>query len=174
MNKIANITILTILMSMIGAKAFAHDIAVPNSDGVTIYYNWSNEGKTELKDLSEKTLTDFSFKLPAHSCFINRLAVIELDGKLGLIDPSGNLVCEGFSSALWAPQGIEGAPWEMYYCRNGEEMHYYHGQGGEFIELVHDFLLSNQIAYLLEKDNIWYYPDDNNNIVSLFEYNFNM
>ena len=48
MNKIANITILAMLMSMIGAKAFAHDIAVPNSDGVTIYYNWSNEEKTEL------------------------------------------------------------------------------------------------------------------------------
>ena len=130
----------------------------------------TNEEKTELKDLSEKTLTDFSFKLPAHSCFINRLAVIELDGKLGLIDPSGNLVCEGFSSALWAPQGIEGALWEMYFCRNGVEMHYYHGQGGEFIEWVHDFLLSNQIAYLLEKENIWYYPDNSNDIVGLFEY----
>ena len=32
--------LLTILMSMIGVKASAHDIEVANSDGVTIYYNY--------------------------------------------------------------------------------------------------------------------------------------
>ena len=40
--------LLTVLMSMTGAKAFAHDIAVANSDGVTIYYNWANNEKTEV------------------------------------------------------------------------------------------------------------------------------
>ncbi len=130
----------------------------------------TNDGETKLKDISDKTLTNFSFKVPDDSFFINGLAAIGVEGQYGLIDPLGNIVCEGFSSALWAPQGIEGAPWEMYYCRNGEEMHYYHGQGGEFIAWVHDFLLSNQIAYLLEKNNIWYYPDNSNDIVGLFEY----
>ena len=49
MNKQSLITILlTVLMSVTGAKAFAHDIEVPNSDGVTIYYKWANETKTEL------------------------------------------------------------------------------------------------------------------------------
>ena len=49
MNKQSFITILlTVLMSMTGAKAFAYDIAVANSDGITIYYNWANEEKTEL------------------------------------------------------------------------------------------------------------------------------
>ena len=38
---------LVVLMSMIGAKSFAHDIAVANADGVTIYYVWTNN-KTEL------------------------------------------------------------------------------------------------------------------------------
>lgn len=130
----------------------------------------TNDGETKLKDISDKTLTDFSFKLPDDSCFIKGLAVIEVGRKYGLINPSGNLVCDGFSSALWAPQGIEGAIWEMYFCRNGVEMHYYHGQGGEFIAWAHDFLHSNQIAYLLEKENIWYYPDNSNNLISLFEY----
>ena len=37
----------TILISMMGANAFAHDIEVKNADGVTIYYNW-NVNKTEL------------------------------------------------------------------------------------------------------------------------------
>ena len=43
MNKQSFLTILlTMLMSMAGAKAFAHDIEVANSDGVTIYYSWTN------------------------------------------------------------------------------------------------------------------------------------
>ena len=38
---------LTILVSIIGVRAYAHDIEVKNADGVTIYYNWINN-KTEL------------------------------------------------------------------------------------------------------------------------------
>ena len=48
MNKQSFITILlTVLISMTGAKAFAHDIEVANSDGKTIYYVWTNNN-TEL------------------------------------------------------------------------------------------------------------------------------
>ena len=48
MNKQSFITILlTVLMSMAGAKTFAHDIEVANSDGKTIYYKWANNN-TEL------------------------------------------------------------------------------------------------------------------------------
>ena len=48
MNKQSFITfLLTVLMSMTGAKAFAHDIEAVNNDGVTIYYIWANEAKTE-------------------------------------------------------------------------------------------------------------------------------
>ena len=39
--------LLTLVMSMIGIKATAHDIEVVNSDGVTIYYVWTNDN-TEL------------------------------------------------------------------------------------------------------------------------------
>ena len=49
MNKQSFISILlTMLMSMIGAKAFAYDIAATNKDGVKIYYVWANDAKTEL------------------------------------------------------------------------------------------------------------------------------
>ena len=49
MNKQSFITtLLTVLMSMTGAKAFAYDISAANSDGITIYYNWANSEKTEL------------------------------------------------------------------------------------------------------------------------------
>ena len=48
MKKQSFITILlAVLMSMVGTKAFAHDIEVANSDGVTIYYVWMNNN-TEL------------------------------------------------------------------------------------------------------------------------------
>ena len=48
MNKQSLITILlAALMSIIGAKAYAHDIEAPNDDGVIIYYNWINNN-TEL------------------------------------------------------------------------------------------------------------------------------
>ena len=39
--------LLTILICMMEANAFAHDIEVKNADGVTIYYFW-NDNKTEL------------------------------------------------------------------------------------------------------------------------------
>ena len=41
-NRINLSIIFTILMSMVGAKAFAYDIAVENADGVTIYYNFGS------------------------------------------------------------------------------------------------------------------------------------
>ncbi len=48
MNKQSFITILlTVLISTTGAKSFAYDIEVANSDGVTIYYKWANNN-TEL------------------------------------------------------------------------------------------------------------------------------
>ncbi|MCH5307863.1 MAG: leucine-rich repeat domain-containing protein, partial [Prevotella sp.] len=40
--------LLTVLLSMVGANVFAHDIEVENDDSVTIYYNFINDG-TELE-----------------------------------------------------------------------------------------------------------------------------
>ena len=45
MEKLNFTFLLTILMSMVGVKAFAYDIAVNNDDGVTIYYNYINDNK---------------------------------------------------------------------------------------------------------------------------------
>ena len=43
-----NLTVLlTVLMSMVGVKASAHDISVKNADGMYIYYNFINDS-TEL------------------------------------------------------------------------------------------------------------------------------
>ena len=48
MKRLNSMILLTMLMSMIGAKAYGHDIEVENADGVTIYYNYINDG-TELE-----------------------------------------------------------------------------------------------------------------------------
>ena len=48
MMKHCNIILMfSVLMSMIGARTFAHDIEVANADGITICYNWANNN-TEL------------------------------------------------------------------------------------------------------------------------------
>ena len=40
--------LLSVLICIVGVKAFAYDIEAKNEDGVTIYYNWIND-KTELE-----------------------------------------------------------------------------------------------------------------------------
>ena len=47
MRKLNFTFLLTALLSMVGARALAHDIEVKNADGVTIYYYWTNNN-TEL------------------------------------------------------------------------------------------------------------------------------
>ena len=130
-----------------------------------LYFVWEN-GETKLIDMAENVLTDFSFKLPHSSYFIFGHAIIEIEGKYGLINYLGKIVVQGYSSVLWAPQGDK--LWMMILFRNSKEKHYFSGQGGSYIHYAHEFLINNRIVCLLEKDNIWYYPDYENNLVELF------
>ena len=52
--------LLTLLLSMVGVKTYAHDIEVPNRDGVTIYYVWTNNN-TELA-VSYRGSSYYSYK----------------------------------------------------------------------------------------------------------------
>ena len=63
--------LLTVLFSMVGAKAYAYayDIAVNNTDGVTIYYNYSNNGQ-ELEVTSGSY--SGSVSIPEEVTFMNR------------------------------------------------------------------------------------------------------
>ncbi len=56
--------LLTMLMSMVGAKAFAYDIAVENADGKKIYYKWTNN-KTELSVASGDYVYSGNVVIPA-------------------------------------------------------------------------------------------------------------
>ena len=65
-------------MSMAGINAFAYDIAVENADGVTIYYNYYNEGK-ELQvtflssDSNNKYACADNVVIPKEVAFMNRM-----------------------------------------------------------------------------------------------------
>ena len=72
MNKQSFITILlTIFMSIIGARGFAYDIEVANSDGKTIYYSWANEAKTE-----------FLMNIPPLNDRVNNKIIVDLFNRL--------------------------------------------------------------------------------------------
>ena len=64
-----------VLMSMVGTKAYAYDIAVKNADGVTIYYNYINDGK-ELEvvgnDASGSLCYSGDIIIPENVTFMNR------------------------------------------------------------------------------------------------------
>ena len=54
--------LLTIIaMLLASSNLFAHDFEFPNSDGVTIYYNWANSEKKEL------TVTSSSYSYKKYS-----------------------------------------------------------------------------------------------------------
>ena len=145
---------------------FKHYYDNLNASGIQgLYFVWEN-GETKLIDMAENVLTDFSFKLPHSSYFIFGHAIIEIEGKYGLINYLGKIVVQGYSSVLWAPQGDK--LWMMILFRNSKEKHYFSGQGGSYIHYAHEFLINNRIVCLLEKDNIWYYPNYENNLVELF------
>ena len=69
-------------MSMIGSKAYAYDIAVENSDGVTIYYNYINNG-TELEVTSGGYSGGYSgnINIPETVTYMNRTRSVTSIGR---------------------------------------------------------------------------------------------
>jgi hypothetical protein len=52
--------LLTVLMSLVGTKTFAHDIEVANSDGVTIYYVWTTHNSKLAVSYRGSSQSDYS------------------------------------------------------------------------------------------------------------------
>jgi len=71
-----NITfLLTVLMSMVGAKALAYDIAVENEDGITLYYNYINGGK-ELEVTNGSIIDAEIVKIPESVTYMDRTRTV--------------------------------------------------------------------------------------------------
>ena len=83
-----NLTILfTILMSMVGTKALAHDIMVKNADGVTIYYNYSSDGKELEVTYCGSSYNDYTNEyqgmivIPEEVTYMNRIRKVTSIGE---------------------------------------------------------------------------------------------
>ena len=67
--------LLAVLMSMVGAKAFAHDFAVANGDGKAIYYKY--------KRINNSTEVEVSYRGSSSSSYSN-----EYSGVVNWISPN--------------------------------------------------------------------------------------
>ena len=85
--------LLTVFMSMMGAKVSAHDIEAVNSDGVTIYYVWTNNN-TELAVSYQGTS---SYQSQKYSGTVNIPEKVEYDGNTYNVTAIGDYAFLGCS-----------------------------------------------------------------------------
>ena len=78
----------SILLSMVGTKALAYDFEAKNADGVTIYYNYINDGK-ELEVASGFYTYSVSVVIPEEVTYMNRTRKVTSIGKNTFYDCSG-------------------------------------------------------------------------------------
>ena len=89
MKRFSLLILLTMLMSMTGTNAFAYDIRVENADGVTIYYNYYNEGK-ELEVTSNSSYKySGSVVIPEEVTYMNRTRKVTSIGEKAFDGCSG-------------------------------------------------------------------------------------
>ena len=78
----------TILISMVAINAFAYDIAVENEDGVTIYYNYINDGR-ELEVTKGLGYQQGIIVIPSEVTYMNRTREVTSIGEYALYNCSG-------------------------------------------------------------------------------------
>ena len=72
MKQLSKSILLTIFLSVLSSKVYAYDIAVENSDGVIIYYNYINDGKDLEVTYKLKTFYSDNVVIPEKVFYMNR------------------------------------------------------------------------------------------------------
>ena len=108
--------LLMLLMSMVGTKALAHDIEVQNADGVTIYYNYINDG-TELEVTFRGSKSDSysneyqgNVVIPEEVTYMNRTRKVTSIGSWAFED------CSGLTSVTIPNSVTSIGESAFYYC----------------------------------------------------------
>ena len=99
--------VLAVLMSMVGTKAFAYDVAVENEDGITIYYNFINNS-TELEVTSSYSSYTGDIVIPESVTIFNRTRNVTSIGKDAFYN------CENLSS-ITIPSSITSIGKDAFY-----------------------------------------------------------
>ena len=90
--------LLTILMSMVGAKTFAHDIEVKNADGKIIYYNYTNDN-TELEVTYRGSwITEYLNEYQGNVVIPDEVTYMDVTRKVTMIGSEAFYGCSGMTS----------------------------------------------------------------------------
>lgn len=134
--------------------------------GTSGVYFVRKDNKWKLIGLDEIPLTHISFSHVLNCRF--GYASVVFNESCSIIDHLGNVVANGYTSFLWADIGV----WGVNYYKDNKVYHFYCGQGGEFIEYVQAVMVARKLIGLFEKENVWYYMDNECQMNALIRYEF--
>lgn len=123
--------------------------------GVIGQYLVKRSGRWMVVDVTEKILSGYYEEVYP---FCGRYTINYKDETYSIIGTSTDILKMRFDSVGWADRGV----WGMNILSKGNRKHFFHGQGGDVIDYIHEVLISNKDSILLGNDGLWFYYDGQN------------